>query len=64
MVDEQSIHVDQLPEVKEAFLASTLREVHPASAIDDLELEAPGPLSQQIDALLRAAIAEAVGGSA
>ena len=64
LLDERSIHVDEIPQMKEAFLASTLREVHPVSAIDDVELPAPGPLSQAIDTLLRATIAEAVGGSA
>ncbi|MSX01660.1 MAG: hypothetical protein F2813_00695 [Actinobacteria bacterium] len=64
LLDERSIHVDEIPQMKEAFLASTLREVHPVSAIDDVELPAPGPLSQAIDTVLRATIAEAVGGSA
>jgi branched-chain amino acid aminotransferase len=35
-----------LPQVTEAFLASTLREVHPVHRIEDRELPAPGPLSQ------------------
>ncbi len=64
LVDEQSIHVDQLPELKEAALASTLREVHPVSAVDGIELPAPGPLSVAADQLLCATIAEAVGQSA
>ena len=61
LVEEESIAVDQIPQIKEAFLASTLREVHPVSAIDDHQIEAPGPLSAAIDKVLRATIAEAVG---
>jgi branched-chain amino acid aminotransferase len=37
---------DDLRSIREAFLASTLREVHPVSRIEDRALEAaPGPLS-------------------
>lgn len=37
---------DDLAAISEAFLASTLREVHPIARIEDRELEAaPGPLS-------------------
>jgi branched-subunit amino acid aminotransferase/4-amino-4-deoxychorismate lyase len=61
LVEEESIAVDQIPQIKEAFLASTLREVHPVSAIDDHQIEAPGPLSAAVDKVLRATIAEAVG---
>jgi branched-subunit amino acid aminotransferase/4-amino-4-deoxychorismate lyase len=61
LVEEESIAVDQIPQIKEAFLASTLREVHPVSAIDDHQIDAPGPLSAAVDAVLRATIAEAVG---
>ena len=61
LVDERSITVDQIPEIKEAFLASTLREVHSVSAIDDHQLDTPGPLSAEINERLRATIAEAVG---
>ena len=61
LVEEESISVDQIPQIKEAFLASTLREVHPVSAIDDHQIEAPGPLSAAVDVALRATIAEAVG---
>ena len=64
LVDEQPIAVDQIPQIKEAFLASTLREVHPVSAIDDHQIEAPGPLSTAAAEVLRVTIAEAVGRSA
>lgn len=41
-VDERVTTLDDLANVKEAFLASTMREVHPVHAIDGRELEAPG----------------------
>lgn len=44
-VVEQTLTRDDLTRVTEAFLASTLREVHPVSAIDGAALDAPGPLS-------------------
>ncbi len=41
---ERVLHYDQLPELQEAFLASTTREVQPVSAIDGRPLPAtPGP---------------------
>jgi branched-chain amino acid aminotransferase len=36
---------DDLDAVSEAFLASTIREVHPVRAIEGHELPAPGPLT-------------------
>jgi branched-chain amino acid aminotransferase len=33
-------------DAREAFLASTTREVQPVGAIDDRELDAPGPVTQ------------------
>jgi branched-chain amino acid aminotransferase len=44
---ERVTTTDDLPQVSEAFLASTLREVHPVRRIEDRELPAPGPLSQR-----------------
>ena len=45
---ERSISADELPCATEAFLASTLREVHPVHAIDGVRLAAaPGPLTQR-----------------
>ena len=61
LVEEESIAVDQIPQIKEAFLASTLREVHPVSAIVDHQIEEPGPLSPAVDKVLRATMPEAVG---
>jgi len=44
---ERVTTTDDLPQVSEAFLASTLREVHPVHRIEDRELPAPGPMSQR-----------------
>jgi branched-subunit amino acid aminotransferase/4-amino-4-deoxychorismate lyase len=43
---EEVVTTDALRGAREAFLASTLREVHPIARIDDVELPScPGPLS-------------------
>lgn len=42
---ERVTTTDDLAAVKEAFLASTMREVHPVSAIDGRALDAPGQLT-------------------
>ena len=42
-VHEGEFRVDDLRGAREAFLASTTREVHPVAAVDGIELEAPGP---------------------
>jgi branched-chain amino acid aminotransferase len=61
---ERITTTDDLPLIEEAFLASTVREVHPVHAIDGRALpSAPGPVSaataaavrQRIDAVLAAA---------
>jgi branched-chain amino acid aminotransferase len=43
---ERVTTTDDLAQVTEAFLASTLREVHPVHRIEERELPAPGPLSR------------------
>jgi branched-chain amino acid aminotransferase len=46
-VEERSVALGDLPGAREAFLASTTREVQPVSAIDDLELPAaPGEVTR------------------
>jgi branched-chain amino acid aminotransferase len=45
--DERVTTQDDLASVSEAFLASTIREVHPVHRIEERALPAPGPLSQQ-----------------
>jgi branched-chain amino acid aminotransferase len=44
---------DDLASLDEAFLASTLREVHPVHAIDAVKLDAPGPVTQRVAAAMR-----------
>jgi branched-chain amino acid aminotransferase len=64
-VDEQVLTSDDLPRVREAFMASTLREVHPIHAIDGRALrEAPGPLTRDAAARIRAHIEQELGVSA
>ena len=43
---------DDLLGAREAFLASTLREVGPVAAVEDRELDAPGPRTAEAAALL------------
>jgi branched-chain amino acid aminotransferase len=63
-VREQVIAADELPGVREAFVASTLREVHPIHAIDGAALPAPGPLTEAAAARIRAQIEHELGVSA
>jgi branched-chain amino acid aminotransferase len=60
-VVEQTLTRDDLARISEAFLASTLREVHPVSAIDGAPLTAPGPLSEAAAKRARAHIEAALG---
>jgi branched-subunit amino acid aminotransferase/4-amino-4-deoxychorismate lyase len=58
---ERATTTDDLAAVTEAFLASTIREVHPVHRIEERELPAPGPLTRDAaDAVaerIRAALA-------
>jgi branched-chain amino acid aminotransferase len=64
-IREQVVTRDDLANVHEAFMASTLREVHPIRAIDGRELdEAPGPLGRDAAARVRARIEQELGVSA
>jgi branched-chain amino acid aminotransferase len=64
-VSEQVIARDDLSRVREAFMASTLREVHPVRAIDAAELPAaPGALTQGAASRIRAHIEQELGVSA
>jgi branched-subunit amino acid aminotransferase/4-amino-4-deoxychorismate lyase len=61
-VVERPIAADALGGVQEAFMASTLREVHPIREIDGRGLpEAPGPLTHRAAEAIRAHIAEQLG---
>ncbi len=53
---EQTLPRDDLARVTEAFLASTLREVHPVDAIDGVAVAAPGTLSTAASERVRAHI--------
>ena len=64
-VEEQVITRDDLSSVREAFMASTLREVHPIRTIDGAALpETNGPLTQEAAARIRAQIEQELGVSA
>ena len=59
---ERATTRDDLASITEAFLASTLREVHPVARIEDRELQAaPGPLTREaataVGERIRAALA-------
>jgi branched-chain amino acid aminotransferase len=58
--EERVCTPDDLRSASEAFLASTTREVQPVSAIEDMELAAPGKRTQEAAAGLRARIQEAL----
>jgi branched-subunit amino acid aminotransferase/4-amino-4-deoxychorismate lyase len=50
-VEERPVHREELPNFREAFLASSTRTVDPLASIDDWRLAVPGPLTQQLIAL-------------
>jgi branched-chain amino acid aminotransferase len=60
-VEEQVIARDDLARVREAFMTSTLREVHPIHAIDDAQLGGPAALTQDAAARIRAHIEQELG---
>jgi branched-chain amino acid aminotransferase len=61
-VRERPIARDELADAQEAFMASTLREVHPIRAIDDRALPAaPGRLTTEAARAIRARIERELG---
>ena len=61
-VIERPVVRDELAGLREAFLASTLREVHPVHAIDGAALPAaPGPLTAAAAVAIRERIAQELG---
>jgi branched-subunit amino acid aminotransferase/4-amino-4-deoxychorismate lyase len=62
--EERICTKDDLGQATEAFLASTTREVQPVTAIEDLELDAPGERTQEAAAGLRSRIQEALAAGA
>ena len=64
-VTEHVLARDDLGRVREAFMASTLREVHPVRTIDGAALpSAPGALTQDAASRIRAHIEQELGVSA
>jgi branched-chain amino acid aminotransferase len=61
-VSEEPCTLDDLRGAEEAFIASTVREVMPIAAIDDLELPAaPGPVTTEAGRRLTARIERELG---
>jgi branched-chain amino acid aminotransferase len=64
-ITERPIAADELAVVREAFLASTVREVLPVHSIDGRELPVvPGPLTSDADERVRALIVQELGAAA
>ncbi len=55
-VKEGHFKFDDLLQADEAFIASTIREVHPVSQVDDHKLNWPGPVTERAAAALRSAV--------
>ncbi len=60
-VEERVITAEQLLEVREAFVASTAREVHPVAAIEDREFDQVGEVTRKAAAAFSAHIDELLG---
>ncbi|MDQ6914342.1 MAG: aminotransferase class IV [Actinomycetota bacterium] len=60
-VREAPCAVDDVRAADEAFLASTVREVHPVSAVEDVELAPGGPVTQDAARRTRALIEAELG---
>jgi branched-chain amino acid aminotransferase len=61
-VREETLIVDDLRGAEEAFIASTVREVMPISAIDGVPLPAaPGPVTEAAHAALRSLVERELG---
>jgi branched-chain amino acid aminotransferase len=63
-VDERSVTRDELEDAREAFIASTTREVHSVSAIEDRDLGEVGEVTRKAAAAFRAHVDETLGRSA
>ncbi len=60
-VQETAVTGDEIKQAREAFLASTTREVQPVGAIEDTELPAPGEMTDKAAAAVRAQIQSELG---
>src|SRR4051812_22070989 len=56
-VEERATALSDLEDIEEAFLASTFKEALPVHAIAQLEIPAPGPVTQEVGARLGERIA-------
>ena len=59
-VRECPVSSSEIRGAREAFIASTTREVQAVAAIEDVELDAPGPRTREVAAALRAHIEQAL----
>jgi branched-chain amino acid aminotransferase len=62
-VEEGDFPVEDLLGAHEAFLASTVREVQPVAAIDDRQLETPGPRTLEAEQAFKRALEQTLGAS-
>ena len=62
-VEEGEFPLEDLRAASEAFLASTVREVHPVSAIDGAALDAPGPRTSEASEAFAALVRRGLGRS-
>jgi branched-chain amino acid aminotransferase len=63
-VEERTVTSEELLDAREAFLASTTREVQPVAAIEDRELPAPGERTAEAAAAMRSHIEEELAATA
>jgi branched-chain amino acid aminotransferase len=61
--DERACTLEELLGADEVFIASTVREVHPVSAVDEQSFDAPGPLTSRLGANVRARIRSELDGA-
>ena len=47
-VREEAMPLDVVHRAEEVFLTGTTRDVHPVAAVDDRELDAPGPVTARL----------------
>ena len=59
-VEEGEFPLEDVEATREAFLASTVREVQPVAAIDDHELEVGGPRTQEAAEAFKRSLAQAL----
>jgi branched-chain amino acid aminotransferase len=62
-VEEGEFPVEDLLGAREAFLASTVREVQPVAAVDDRQLETRGPRTLEAEQAFKLALDQALGAS-